>query len=94
MIWSPLAGGKIFTDSSDKVSNMRKVLEEIRYEVGANSIDEIAYAWLLNHPSKMLSIVGSHKIERLKSAVNATNIKLTKDQWFKIYTASLGHDIP
>jgi len=93
MIWSPLAGGKIFTDNSSKASNIRKVLEKIRYEIGANSIDEIAYAWLLHHPSKMIPIVGSHKIERLKSAVNATNIKLTKEQWFQIYTASLGHDI-
>lgn len=94
MIWSPLAGGNLFTDNSDKGSNVRNALEKVRYETNANSIDEIAYAWLLHHPSKMIPIVGSQKIDRLKAAVNATKIELTKDQWFQIYTASLGHDIP
>ena len=34
------------------------------------------------------------KIDRIKSAVRATDILLTRDQWFEIYVASRGVDIP
>lgn len=94
LVWSPLAGGAIFTRNDEKAINIRKILEKIKWETSANSIDEIVYAWLLAHPSKMLPIVGSHKIERLKAAVNATDINLSKDQWFEIYVTGMGQDIP
>ncbi|WP_143315010.1 aldo/keto reductase [Clostridium sp. HBUAS56017] len=94
MVWSPLAGGTLFTNEDTKTLNIRKVLEKVKWETSASSIDEIAYAWLLNHPAKMIPIVGSSNLNRIHSAVNATKIKLTKEQWFEIYVASLGHDIP
>ena len=46
------------------------------------------------HPSKIMPIVGSGKLERIKSAVNGSKLKLTRDQWFEIYVASRGVDIP
>jgi predicted oxidoreductase len=94
MIWSPLAGGSLFSNEDSRSKEVRKVLEKIKWETSANSIDEIAYAWLLNHPSKMIPIVGSSNLNRIQSAINAISIKLTKEQWFEIYVASLGHDIP
>lgn len=94
MIWSPLAGGSLFTSDDNKSLEVRKALEKVRWQTNANSIDEIAYAWLLNHPGKLMPIVGSRNLDRIKSAVNAVNIKLTKEQWFEIYVASQGYDIP
>ncbi|MDY6895217.1 MAG: oxidoreductase, partial [Thermotogota bacterium] len=37
---------------------------------------------------------GSGRLERLKNAVEALNVKMTREQWFKIYEAALGHDVP
>lgn len=94
MAWSPLAGGRIFKGSEDRALRVRNVLNKIKEEVGARDIDEVAYAWLLMHPSKIMPIVGSGKLDRIKSAVRATEILLTRDQWFEIYVASRGVDIP
>jgi predicted oxidoreductase len=94
MAWSPLAGGKIFRGNDERALRVQKVLNKIKEEVSAKDIDEVAYAWLLKHPSKIIPIVGSGKIERIKSAIRATEIKLTRDQWFEIYVASRGLDIP
>lgn len=94
MAWSPLAGGRIFKGSEDRDLRVKNVLNKIKEEVGARDIDEVAYAWLLMHPSKIMPIVGSGKLDRIKSAVRATEILLTRDQWFEIYVASRGVDIP
>lgn len=93
MAWSPLEGGRIFTEDNERNIRLRSTLEKIKGELGAKSIDEVAYAWLLKHPSKILPIVGSSKIERIKSAVNATKLDFTRDQWYEIWQSSLGRNI-
>lgn len=94
MAWSPLAGGRLFNGNDERALRVQKVLNKIKEEVSAKDIDEVAYAWLLMHPSKIMPIVGSGKIDRIKAAIRATEIKLTRDQWFEIYVASRGVDIP
>ena len=94
MAWSPLAGGRLFKGNDERAIRVQKALNKIKEEVSANDIDEVAYAWLLMHPSKIMPIVGSGKLDRIKAAIRATEIKLTRDQWFEIYVASRGVDIP
>lgn len=94
MAWSPLAGGRLFNANDEKALRVQNTLNKIKEEVSANDIDEVAYAWLLMHPSNIMPIVGSGKIDRIKSAIKATEIKLSRDQWFEIYVASRGVDIP
>jgi predicted oxidoreductase len=57
-------------------------------------MDEVLYAWLLNHPSKIMPIVGSGKKHRINPAVKALDYKLTLDQWFEILHSSMGHEVP
>lgn len=94
MIWSPLAGGQIFTSQTEAAVRVRSMLEEIGAEIGANSIDEVMYAWLLVHPANMMPIVGSGKIERVKTAVEASKLSMTSEQWLRIYVAGMGHNLP
>jgi predicted oxidoreductase len=94
MAWSPLAGGSIFEESNEKAVRLRQTLEIVKEEIGANGIDEVMYAWLLNHPGKIMPIVGSGKKQRLDSAISSLNLSMNRDQWFSILTSSMGHDIP
>ncbi|WP_409253266.1 aldo/keto reductase [Bacillus sp. SCS-153A] len=94
MAWSPLAGGKIFSSNDDKAVRLRSTLEKIREEKNAAGIDQIIYAWLLNHPSRIMPIIGSGNIDRIQSAVDSLDIKLNHDQWFEILQSSMGHDVP
>lgn len=89
MIWSPLAGGKLFTSQESSYVRVREKLSEIaqRHDVEA---EVIAYAWLLYHPVKAMPIVGSSKLSRLESAINALDVKLERWEWYEIYTASAG----
>ncbi|BBE31209.1 oxidoreductase [Tepiditoga spiralis] len=93
MAWSPNAGGLLFKPNDEKSKKLNNVLNEVAKELNLNSIDKVIYAWILNHPAGILPIIGSGKVERLKIAIDSLNIKLTKEQWFKIYTTSLGHNV-
>ncbi len=93
MAWSPLAGGAIFSAETHRFLTIRNVLHKIGKKYGA-SIDQIMYAWLLAHPVGIIPIVGSGKIERIKSAVDAQNIKLTRQEWFELWVASKGENVP
>ncbi|ROV59253.1 aldo/keto reductase family oxidoreductase [Vibrio ponticus] len=93
MAWSCLGGGAIFTGETAQAKRVREELELIRVEVGANSIDEVIYAWVRRLPAKPLPIIGSGKIERVESAINALNIELTREQWYRVWVASKGHGV-
>lgn len=93
MAWSPLAGGRIFKGESETANRVKSTLDRIKNEIGAKSIDEVAYGFLLKHPAKILPIVGSHKIQRVQSAINGLEINLTQDQWYEIWQSSLGRNI-
>ncbi len=94
MAWSCLGGGSLFNGQDEKSKRLRAELEIIAAEVGAEGIDQIVYAWVLALPSKPLPIIGSGKIERVRQAIRSADITLTRQQWFRIWVASNGHNVP
>lgn len=94
MVWSPLTGGEIFKGESERTLRLRHTLEKIATDFDIDGIDSIMYAWLLAHPANMLPIVGSGKLERVKTAGEATKLKLDRQQWFTIFESSNGHPVP
>lgn len=63
-------------------------------ELNAESIEQVVYAWILRLPSKPLPIIGSGKIERVRAALVAEELNMTRQQWFRIRKAALGYDVP
>jgi predicted oxidoreductase len=94
MAWSPLAGGQIFTSKDEKATRLRDKLASIAKDVNAKEIDEVMYAWLLQHPANIMPIVGSGKLNRIEAAINSQEINLTVEQWFDILQTSMGHNVP
>ena len=94
MAWSPLAGGQLFNPSTEKEQRIFNTLTNIANELNIDSIDKLIYSWLLMHPATIIPVVGTHKIERIKNAVEALNIDMSLEQWFQIYTASTGAGVP
>ncbi len=94
MAWSPLAGGKLFDASTEHIRIIHTVSERIQREIGASNVAQVYYAWLLNHPAQIIPIVGSGKMERINDALIGTNLRLSTEQWFEIYTAATGKNVP
>ncbi|MGL5225514.1 MAG: aldo/keto reductase [Aeromonas sp.] len=92
MAWSCLGGGRLFSDHA--YAPLRAELEQIRAELGAHTIDQVVYAWVMMLPSQPLPLIGSGKRERIAAAVAAESISLSRQQWFRIRKAALGYDVP
>ena len=92
MAWSCLGGGRLFNDEA--FQPLRNELETVARELNAESIEQVVYAWILCLPSKPLPIIGSGKIERVRAALVAEELDMTRQQWFRIRKAALGYDVP
>jgi len=92
MAWSCLGGGRLFNE--DEFQPQRNELETVARELNAGSIEQVVYAWILRLPSKPLPIIGSGKIERVRAALGAEALQMTRQQWFRIRKAALGYDVP
>ena len=53
----------------------------------------IAIAWLLRHPARMQPIVGTTNPQRLKDICKASDITLSREEWYEIYLAA-GNKLP
>lgn len=93
MIWSALGGGQIFTAETEQAHRLRTVLGNTSEELGGAGLDQVIYAWLLKLPCQPLPIIGSGNIERVRAAVAAKELSLTREQWFQIWQASKGHEV-
>jgi predicted oxidoreductase len=92
--WGPLGSGKLHGDEIDergkRILSVAKILAE-KYNVTA---DQILLAFVIKHPSKIIPVIGSTKIERLKSAYDAAKIDIEREEWFMLWRASKGHEVP
>jgi predicted oxidoreductase len=93
MIWSPLARGRVFTGDDERARRVRDELSRLASELGV-AVTTLVFAWLLRHPSRPLPIAGSQRIEAAREAVAALDLRLTPEQWYRVWTASAGHEVP
>ena len=92
--WSPLQYGffeGVFL-GSDKFPELNRKLDEIAGRYGVSSTT-IAIAWLLRHPARMQPVIGTINIQRLKECCRASEIELTREEWYEIYRAA-GNRLP
>lgn len=91
MAWNPL--GTIFREDTEQTRRLKIRLSELvaRYEVGA---DTILLAWILMHPSNIIPIAGTVNVARLRQLNKASELVMDLEDWFSIFTASMGTDVP
>ena len=93
MIWSPLAGGRLFTGEDEQAMRVRAEMSAIAARYGI-SLTTLSFAWVLRHPSRPYPITGTGRLDGLRDAVAALNVQLDAEDWYAIWTASKGHSVP
>ena len=91
--WSPFQSGKgAFVDNNEGYPDLNWALGEIsaKYNVTKSTI---AAAWILRHPARMQTIVGTMNYYRMLEIARAADITLTRDEWYRLYLSS-GHILP
>lgn len=92
--WSPFQFGffeGVFL-GSEKFPALNAKIDELAGKYGVSNTT-IAMAWLLRHPANMQPVTGTMNVQRLKDCVKATEIRLSREEWYAIYLAA-GHTLP
>lgn len=93
-VWSPFQKGFIagnFIDNPD-YPEINAKLAEIGEKYGLSKTG-VAAAWILRHPAGMQVIAGTMNPAHLSDICKATDVTLTRSEWYDIYRAA-GHCLP
>ena len=94
MAWSPLARGLVLDGAHEPSRRIQEVCAGLSSKYGGATVDQLAYAWLLNHPVGAVAVIGTHKQDRIRSAAKAAEIRLEREDWYALWTAAQGRRIP
>lgn len=91
MSWNPL--GTVFREDIDQTRRLKKLLVQLveKYHVGS---DTILLSWILQHPARIIPIAGTVNVSRIQMLNKAIELKLEKQDWFAIWTESMGNKVP
>ncbi|MFG6117696.1 aldo/keto reductase [Thalassobacillus sp. B23F22_16] len=92
--WSPFQHGMIEGPfiGNDAFPEVNAKLQELAGKKGVTD-SAIAIAWILRHPANIQPVVGSMNPKRLNAIAKATDIELTRQEWYELYRAA-GNDLP
>jgi predicted oxidoreductase len=89
--WSPMGNG-IFTEKTEQHTRILAEAESLAktYEC---SVNQVLLAFLYAHPSQIVPVIGTTKFERIQEAKKAMEIELTREDFYKLWTASTGKEV-
>lgn len=94
--WSPLAGGLVGRadqSAEERVRATASLAEQLAAEKGVPA-EAILIAWVLRHPAGIQAIVGTTSPERIRAAAQADSVKLSREEWYRLFVAGRGRDLP
>ena len=91
MSWNPL--GTVFRDDIEQTRRLKILLGKLveKYHVGS---DTLLLAWILKHPAKVIPIAGTVNVARIQSLMKAVELLIEQEDWFAIWTESMGNEVP
>lgn len=85
--WSPLAGGRLTSDVvSPRFKKVKEVIDEMANYKNV-SPEAIALAWILRHPANIQPMIGTTSPERIHACCEATRVRMSRDEWYRLYKA-------
>ncbi len=94
MAWSPLGKGALMDITQPASARIHAKCAELSPKYGGATVDQLAYAWIMAHPSQPLPIIGTNKLDRLIATARSADIRLEREDWYALWTAAKGHGIP
>jgi predicted oxidoreductase len=90
LAWSPLGGGRVGAGQDDVVAT---TLQRLADEHGVDPT-AIALSFVMSHPSSPIPILGTQQVERVVAARQALGVRLDRAEWYELYQAGTGEQLP
>ncbi len=91
MAWNPL--GSIYKEDVPQTIRLKELLQKLTSKYNLPE-DILLLAWILKHPAQIKPVVGTTSVERIKTLQKLQNFELDLEDWFAIWTESIGTKIP
>ncbi len=91
MAWNPL--GNYFKEINKQTKSLKAILSKLseKYRV---SDDILLVKWIQMHPAKILPVIGTTDEIKIKSMAKLNSFELELEEWFSIWTESMGQKVP
>ncbi|HEY0034611.1 MAG TPA: aldo/keto reductase [Devosia sp.] len=93
--WSPFQKGffdGVFLSDRENFAELNDVIDELADKHGVTPTG-IAVAWIVRHPANIQVVLGTTKPERVIDAARGSDVSLTREEWYRLFTAA-GHKLP
>lgn len=95
--WSPLARGLFSGPGLEKatpaVQSTAALASALARDKGTTQ-EAILLAWILRHPAGIQPVIGTTRAERIRACAQATQITLTREEWYALYVTARGRALP
>ena len=95
MAWSPLGSGSVLGAGKSGGGGNPALTTLLRTIAAENGVDAaaVAVAWLLAHPARILPVLGTGNLDRIRAISDAFKVKIDRQIWFGLYEAALGQEV-
>ena len=93
LAWSPLGGGRLAAPTSARDKAATAALQTAADQAGV-SLSVAAYSWLMAHPAEIVPIIGSQQVERIAEGAAALTMRWTRTDWYAVFVAARGENLP
>ena len=102
LAYSPVGGGwlsgrrEVPADAHNgpAITRILASMKELSPNYSNATPSQLAVAWLLAHPAKIIPLVGSNNPAHIQEAAEGANIQLSREDWYKLWTAARGSRVP
>jgi predicted oxidoreductase len=102
LAYSPLGAGWLTSRKAPPADHPQRAqiertlaaLREMGKSYDGATPTQLAIAWLLRHPANIIPIVGSNDPAHIREAVGAVKIELSRTDWYKLWVAARGEEVP
>lgn len=95
--WSPLDRGALtggdlskLPESAKKTAALLKDYASVR----GVPVEAVALAWLLKHPARIVPVTGTTRPDRLAACVKALEVRLSREEWYRLFETARGRPMP
>lgn len=91
MSWAPL--GTFFKKQESEFDNIKNAVLTLAEKYCVTE-DAILLSWILKHPAGILPVIGTTDPSRISNVMKSISVELELQDWFALWSASMGTDVP
>ena len=77
----------------ERLSALIECLDDIAVTQGV-SRSAVALAWTMVHPSGVIPIIGTQRLERIRESIDALKVEFDRPSWNSILVVAQGEPLP